>query len=41
MLALHENALLAALKGHRSATKVRTVASLLRRPCTLCLVESR
>lgn len=28
MLALHENALLAALKGHRSATKVRTVASL-------------
>lgn len=28
MLALHENALLAALKGHRTANKVRTVDSL-------------
>lgn len=28
MLALHENALLAALKGHRTATKVKTVESL-------------
>lgn len=28
MLALHENALLAALKGHRTASKVKTVESL-------------
>ncbi|MDP3165122.1 MAG: hypothetical protein Q8N06_06665 [Hydrogenophaga sp.] len=28
MLALHENALLAALKGHRTATKIKTVESL-------------